>query len=88
LGRKIEFLKGRLSFGEKKEMNEQIYLILILVFIILVLSRFIVRLYNTDNPKTKGAIFFFRMLLGFIIAMLVFVIVETIRGNDVIERFL
>lgn len=88
MGRKIEFLKGRLSFGEKKEMNEQIYLILILVFIILVLSRFIVRLYNTDNPKTKGAIFFFRMLLGFIIAMLVFVIVETIRGNDVIERFL
>jgi len=68
-------------------MNEQIYLILILVFIILVLSRFIVRLYNTDNPKTKGAIFFFRMLLGFMIAVLVFVIVETIRGNHVIERF-
>ena len=68
-------------------MNEQIYLILILVFIILVLSRFIVRLYNTDNPKTKGAIFFFRMLLGFLIAMLIFVIVEAIRGNNVIERF-
>jgi len=68
-------------------MNEQVYLILILVFIILVLSRFIVRLYNTDNPKTKGAIFFFRMLLGFMIAMLVFVIVETIRGNNVVERF-
>lgn len=68
-------------------MNDQIYLILILVFIILVLSRFIVRLYNTDNPKTKGAIFFFRMLLGFLIAMLVFVIVEAIRGNNVLERF-
>ncbi|MBA7535133.1 hypothetical protein ES705_39822 [subsurface metagenome] len=68
-------------------MNEQIYLILILVFIILVLSRFIVRLYNTDNQKAKGAIFFFRMLLGFLIAMLVFVIVEAIRGNNVIERF-
>lgn len=68
-------------------MNEKIYLILILVFIILVLSRLIVRLYNTDNPKTKGAIFFFRMLLGFMIAMLVFVIVETLRGNDVLERF-
>jgi hypothetical protein len=68
-------------------MNEQIYLILILVFIILVLSRFIVRLCNTDNPKNKGAIFFFRMLLGFVIAMLVFVIVETIRGNHVIESF-
>jgi len=68
-------------------MNDQIYLILILIFIILVLSKFIVRLYNTDNPKTKGAIFFFRMLLGFLIAMLVLVIVETIRGNNVVERF-
>jgi len=68
-------------------MNDQIYLILILIIIILVLSRFIVRLYNTDNQKAKGAIFFFRMLLGFLIAMLVFVIVEAIRGNNVIERF-
>jgi len=68
-------------------MNEQIYLILILVFIILVLSRFIVRLYNADDSKAKGAIFFFRMLLGFLIAMLLFVIVEAIRGNNVIERF-
>ena len=68
-------------------MNEQIYLILILVFIILVLSRFIVRLYSTDNRKAAGAIFFFRMLLGFLIAMLVFVIVEAIRGNNVLERF-
>lgn len=68
-------------------MNEQIYLILILVFIILLLSRFIVRLYNTDNPKARGALFFFRMLLGFLIAMLVFVIVEAIRGNNVWECF-
>lgn len=67
-------------------MNDQIYLILILFFIILVLSRFIVRLYNTNNTKAKGAIFFFRMLLGFLIAMLVFVIVEAIRGNNVLER--
>jgi hypothetical protein len=69
-------------------MNDQIYLILILIFIIFMLSRFIVRLYNTDNQKAKGAIFFFRMLLGFLIAMLVFVIVEAMRGNNVIERFL
>lgn len=68
-------------------MNEQIYLIPILVFIILLLSRFIVRLYSTDNPKARGAIFFFRMLLGFLIAMIVFVIVEAIRGNNVLERF-
>jgi len=68
-------------------MNDQIYLILIFVFMILVLSRFVVRLYNTDDPKARGAIFFFRMLLGFLIAMLLFVIVETIRGNNVVERF-
>ena len=68
-------------------MNDQIYLILILIFIILVLSRFIVRLYGTDYSKAKGAIFFFRMLLGFLIAMLVFVIIEAIRGNNVVERF-
>lgn len=68
-------------------MNDQIYLILILIFIIIVLSRFIVRLYNTDHPKAGGAIFFFRMLLGFLLAMLVFVIVEAIRGNNVVERF-
>ncbi len=68
-------------------MNNQIYLILILIFIILFLSRFIVKLYNVDNTKVKGAIFYFRMLLGFLIAMLVFVIVESIRGNNVLERF-
>jgi len=68
-------------------MNDQIYLILILIFIILMLSRFIVRLYHADNSKAKGAILFFRMLLGFLIAMLVFVIVEAIRGNNIIERF-
>ena len=68
-------------------MNNQIYLILILLFIILFLSRFIVKLYNADNTKVKGAIFFFRMLLGFLIAMLVFVIIESIRGNNVLERF-
>lgn len=68
-------------------MSESIYLILILIFIIILLSRFIVRLYNTDNPKAKGVIFFFRMLLGFLIAMLVFVIVEAIKGNNVLERF-
>jgi VIT1/CCC1 family predicted Fe2+/Mn2+ transporter len=68
-------------------MSEQIYLILILAFIILILSRFIVKLYNTDHQKAKGAIFFFRMLLGFLIAMLVFIIIEVIRGNNVVERF-
>jgi len=68
-------------------MNEQIYLILILIFIIIVLSRFIVRLYNTDHPRAKNAIFYFRMLLGFLIAMTIYVVVEAVRGHNVLERF-
>jgi len=68
-------------------MNEQIYLILILVFIIIVLSKFIVRLYITNHPRAKSAIFYFRMLLGFLIAMTIYIIIEVIRGHNVLERF-
>lgn len=68
-------------------MNDQIYLILILIFIIIVLSRFIIRLYKTDHPRTKTAIFYFRMLLGFLIAMTIYIVVEVVRGHNVLERF-
>jgi hypothetical protein len=68
-------------------MNDQIYLILILIFIIIVLSRFIIRLYNTNHPKTKAVIFYFRMCLGFLIAMTIYIVVEAIRGHNVLERF-
>jgi len=68
-------------------MNDQIYLILILIFIILMLSRFIVRLYKTDHPRTKGAIFYFRMLLGFLIAMTIYIIIQLIKGRNVLEQF-
>jgi len=68
-------------------MNDQIYLILILIFAILILSRFIVRLYKSDSSKAKGAIFYFRMLLGFLIAMLIYIVIGLIRGKDVLEKF-
>lgn len=68
-------------------MNEQIYLILILIFIIIVLSRFIIRLYSTNHPQVKSAIFYFRMLLGFLIAMTIYIIIEAIKGHNVLERF-
>jgi hypothetical protein len=62
-----------------KNMNDQIYLILILIFIIIVLSRFIIRFYNTNHPKTKAVIFYFRRWLGFLIAMTIYIIVEAIQ---------
>ena len=68
-------------------MNDQIYLILILIFIIIVLSKFIVRLYKTEHPKTKTAIFYFRMLLGFLIAMTIYIIIQVIKGRNVLEKF-
>ncbi len=68
-------------------MNEQIYLILILIFIIIALSRFIIRLYSTNHPQVKSAIFYFRMLLGFLIAMTIYIIIEAIKGHNVLERF-
>ena len=68
-------------------MNEQIYLILVLIFVIIILSKFIVRLYKSDYPRSKTAIFYFRMLLGFLIAMTIYIIIEVIRGHNVLERF-
>jgi len=68
-------------------LSDQIYLILILVFVILLLSKFIVKLYNSNNPKVKNAIFYFRMLLGFLIAMTIYIVIEIIRGHNVLEKF-
>jgi len=77
LGKKVVF----------KVMSEQIYLILILLFIIVLLSKFIVRLYKTNYPRTKTAIFYFRMLLGFLIAMTIYIIIQAIKGRNVLEQF-
>ena len=66
-------------------MSEKIYFVLILIFFIIVLSRFIVRMYRLDNKKTKNAIFFFRVVLGFLIAMLIYAVIGIFKGQDIIE---
>lgn len=68
-------------------MSEQIYLIFILIFIIFILSHFIVRLYQSEHPRAKGVIFYFRMLLGFLLAMIIYFIIEIIKGHNILERF-
>jgi len=67
-------------------MSDQLYFVLILLFIVLALSRLIVRLYQSENPKAKNAILFFRMLLGFLIAMLIYTLFGVLRGQDVIGK--
>jgi len=69
-----------------KNMNDPIYLILILIFVIFALSRFIVLLYKSENTKAKSAILYFRMLLGFLIAMLIFSIIGILKGQDVVGK--
>lgn len=69
-------------------MNEAIYLLLIIIFIIIVLSKFIVRLMRLDTTKYKMAILYGRILLGFLVAMLLYIIFLMLKGEDVISRFL
>ena len=67
-------------------MNDQLYFVLILLLVVLALSRLIVRLYQSENPKAKNAILYFRMLLGFLIAMLIYTLFGVLRGQDVIGK--
>ena len=67
-------------------MSDQLYFVLILLLVVLALSRLIVRLYQSENPKAKNAILYFRMLLGFLIAMLVYTLIGVLRGQDVIGK--
>ena len=67
-------------------MNDQLYFVLILLLVVLALSRLIVRLYQSENPKAKNAILYFRILLGFLIAMLIYTLFGVLRGQDVIGK--
>lgn len=68
-------------------MSEQIYLIFILIFIIFILSRIIVRMYQSTHPRARGAILYFRILLGFLLAMTVYLIIQLVKGHNILEKF-
>ena len=69
-------------------MDEQIYLIVIIIFVIIVLSRFIVRMMKMDNPKYNIPIFYGRILLGFLIAMFFYIIYSMLKGEEVITKLM
>jgi len=69
-------------------MNEGIYLLVILIFITIVLSKFIVRLMRLDSTKYRIAILYGRVLLGFLLAMLLYIIFLMLKGEDVISKLL
>ena len=69
-------------------MNEQILLLVILVFIIIVLSKFIIRMIKSNNAKCRIPILYGRILLGFLLAMLFYTVYLMLTGEDIISRLL
>ena len=67
-------------------MNESIYLIIILAFFIVVLSRFIVRMMKTGNKKYRIPVLYGRALLGFLLAMLFYIVYLILKGENVIGK--
>ena len=64
-------------------MNEQIIILLILFFIIILLAQVIARMMKADNPKYNTAVFLGRILLGFLLTMLVYLIFLMLKGEDI-----
>ncbi|NLL61436.1 MAG: hypothetical protein GX240_01440 [Candidatus Atribacteria bacterium] len=67
-------------------MNDQIILLLVIFFIILLLAQVIVRMMRAGNPKYRTPIFLGRMLLGFLLAMLAYLIFLMLQGEDIILK--
>ena len=68
-------------------MNEGLFLLVILIFLIAVLSKIIVKMMNSGNGKYKVAIFYSRMLLGFFLTMVVYIGYLLIKGEDILIKF-
>lgn len=69
-------------------MDENIYLLVVIIFVIIVLSRFIVRMMNMDQQKYSIPILYGRILLGFLIAMFFYIIYLMVKGEEVITKFM
>jgi L-asparagine transporter-like permease len=67
-------------------MQEEIFLLLILLFIIIVLSKLVVRLMKSDHKKYRIPILYGRILLGFLLAMLLYIVYLMLKGEDVINK--
>jgi len=68
--------------------NEVIMMLLIIIFIILVISSFTARMMKADYQKYKLPITYSRVLLGFLLAMLVYITYLILKGEDVINKLL
>ncbi len=68
-------------------MDEQIILLLMMVLVIIVLSRLIAGMMKSGNEKYKIPIFYGRILLGFALAMLFYMIYLMLKGVNIVSKF-
>lgn len=69
-------------------MDEQIYLLVIIIFIIYILTKILVKMIKMDKNKYAIPIFFGRVLLGFLITMFIYIIILLFTGESILLRVL
>ncbi|MDD3655166.1 MAG: hypothetical protein PHI72_00140 [Atribacterota bacterium] len=67
-------------------MADQIAVLFILLFIIVILSQIITRMMKSDNKRFRIPIFYGRILLGFLLAMLIYLVFLMLKGEDIITK--
>ncbi|MBN2396184.1 MAG: hypothetical protein JXC36_06965 [Candidatus Atribacteria bacterium] len=66
-------------------MNENI-LLLILLALIIITSKSIVKMMNENYEKYRILIYYGRILLGFLIAMLLYIVYLMLKGEDIMSK--
>ncbi len=67
-------------------MTNQIIILLILVFIIIILSHTITNMMKSGNAKYRIPILYGRVLLGFLLAMLIYLVFLMLKGEDIVSK--
>lgn len=67
-------------------MTNQIIILLILVFIIIILSHTITNMMKSGNAKYRILILYGRVLLGFLLAMLIYLVFLMLKGEDIVSK--
>jgi hypothetical protein len=67
-------------------MADQIAVLFILLFIIVILSQIITRMMKSDNKRFRIPILYGRILLGFLLAMLIYLVFLMLKGEDIITK--
>ncbi len=67
-------------------MGKQIAILLVLLLLIIILSQIIIRMMKSGNPKFRIPILYGRILLGFLLAMLLYLAFLMLKGEDIVQK--